>query len=159
MKVLNLVVLGLSFFFVLSCSQNSQKRNNENLNNSSSLAMIEKVQNKQKQENFYSFLDVFNKDESFQLKRIVFPITVLSSNITEDGMTMENETISKYNWELLDLTYDSTYVTREYDKYEQNISFRNDSAIVSLRGIDNGIYADYYFKLIENKWFLVTLDE
>ena len=74
-------------------------------------------------------------------------------------MEMENETISKYDWELLDLTYDSTYVTREYDKYEQMISFRNDSAIVSLRGIDNGIYADYFFKLIDNKWFLVTLDE
>ena len=129
------------------------------MKNASSPANIEKVQNKQKQENFYSFLEMFNRDESFQLKRIVFPITVLTTNITEDGMEMENETISKYDWELLDLTYDSTYVTREYDKYEQMISFRNDSAIVSLRGIDNGIYADYFFKLIDNKWFLVTLDE
>ncbi|MDD2243666.1 MAG: DUF4348 domain-containing protein [Dysgonamonadaceae bacterium] len=159
MKVLKLVVLGLSLYFLLSCSQNSQKRINENMNNASSPANIEKVQNKQKQENFYSFLEMFNRDESFQLKRIVFPITVLTTNITEDGMEMENETISKYDWELLDLTYDSTYVTREYDKYEQMISFRNDSAIVSLRGIDNGIYADYFFKLIDNKWFLVTLDE
>mgnify|MGYP000949817911 CR=1 FL=1 len=79
MKVLKLVVLGLSLYFLLSCSQNSQKRINENMNNASSPANIEKVQNKQKQENFYSFLEMFNRDESFQLKRIVFPITVLKT--------------------------------------------------------------------------------
>jgi hypothetical protein len=31
--------------------------------------------------------------------------------------------------------------------------------VVEIRGINNGIYADYYFELIDNRWYLVTLCE
>ena len=31
--------------------------------------------------------------------------------------------------------------------------------MVEIRGVNNGIYADYYFTLIDKKWFLVTLYE
>ncbi len=111
-------------------------------------------------ENFNSFLDEFSNNRRFQLKRIVFPIKVVVPNVEEGpGLTPMEETVEKHNWELLDLSYDSTYATREYDKYVQTINFRKDTAHVALRGIDNGIYADYYFKAINGKWYLVTLSE
>ena len=60
---------------------------------------------------------------------------------------------------MIDLSYDSTFLTRPYDQYYQAVRFTNDTAVVEIRGIDNGIYADYYFSLINKKWYLVTLYE
>lgn len=113
----------------------------------------------EEQEDFYGFLQKFSTKRNFQLKRIVFPITVSIPDSKKITLTPSDEKIEKTGWELLDLTYDSTYATRDYDKYTQTVSFWKDTAHVSLRGVDNGIYADYYFKLIEGKWYLVTLVE
>ena len=110
-------------------------------------------------EDFYAFLNDFSNDEMFQLRRVVFPITATVSDVAHQGMAPKDEVISKYDWEPLDLTYDSTFLTRSYDQYYQTVNFVKDTAVVELRGIDNGIYADYYFKLIENKWYLVTMSE
>ncbi len=66
-------------------------------------------------------------------------------------MALMEETIGKYDWELLDLTYDSTFLTRTYDQYCQMVRYKNDTAVVEIRGINNGIYADYYFALIDKK--------
>lgn len=74
-------------------------------------------------------------------------------------MASTEESIGKYDWEPLDLTYDSTYLTRPFDQYSQVVRYKNDTAVVEIRGVNNGIYADYYFTLIDKKWFLVTLYE
>ena len=112
-----------------------------------------------KNEDFYRFLDDFNTKRTFQLDRIIFPITVLTPDANQIALAPTEEKIEKMDWELLDLTYDSTYTIRDYDKYTQTVNFRKYTAHVSLRGIDNGIYADYYFKLIDGEWYLVTLVE
>lgn len=93
------------------------------------------------------------------MQRIKFPIKVIVPDSEHEGMAPMEEAINKYDWEQLDLTYDSTYLTRPYDKYYQVVRFDNDTAIVEIRGIDNGIYADYYFTIIDRKWYLVTLYE
>lgn len=110
-------------------------------------------------EEFDDFLQEFSVKESFQLNRIKFPIKAIVPDAEHVGMAPMEETIGRYEWEMLDLTYDSTYLTRPYDQYYQVVRFQNDSAVVEIRGINNGIYADYYFELIDNQWYLVSLYE
>ncbi|HBG59006.1 MAG TPA: hypothetical protein DDX07_13435, partial [Porphyromonadaceae bacterium] len=110
-------------------------------------------------EEFEQFIQRFSTEESFQFERIKFPISVIVPDEAHEGMAPIQESIGKYDWEILDLTYDSTYLTRPYDQYYQVVRFKNDTAVVEIRGIDNGIYADYYFALIDKKWYLVTLYE
>lgn len=110
-------------------------------------------------EEFDDFLQEFSMKESFQLNRIKFPIKAIVPDADHEGMAPMEETIGRYEWEMLDLTYDSTFLTRPYDQYYQVVRFQNDSAIVEIRGINNGIYADYFFELIENRWYLVSLYE
>lgn len=157
MKINCIVVLLVSVFLTVSCSgkgKDSGKRISRNIelsenNNGKSTT----------HEDFYAFLDNFSTDRIFQFQRIVFPITVSAPDANEITLTPTEEKIEKTDWELLDLTYDSSFATREVDKYTQTVNFRKDTAHVSLRGIDNGIYADYYFKLIDGEWYLVTLVE
>ena len=106
-------------------------------------------------EMFDTFIQRFNTERSFQLSRVKFPIKV---EVLEDGAEepeIVEKMLGRYDWELLDFTYDSTCLTRPYDQYTQEICFRNDSAILKIRGIENGIYADYYFANEEDKWYLV----
>lgn len=153
----NIYYLRIGFLIVIlsSCAQSSRENQTAQTTgriNESNLSVSHN-------EDFYGFLEKFNTEEFFQMKRIVFPIKVVVPDAEDEGMAPMEETIGKYDWELLDLTYDSTYASRDYDSYLQNIVFKKDSAIVEIRGIDNGIYADYYFKLLDDKWFLVSLTE
>lgn len=111
------------------------------------------------EEEFDLFLQKFSEQRSFQLNRVKFPINVTVPDANHEGMAPMEETIGRYEWEMLDFTYDSTFLTRPYDQYYQVVRFRNDTAVVEIRGIDNGIYADYYFELIDKRWYLVTLYE
>ena len=111
------------------------------------------------EEDFRRFIERFSNDSQFQLRRIKFPISVIVPDTGDEGMAPKEESIGKYDWEQLDLSYDSTYLTRPYDQYYQVVRFKNDTAVVEIRGINNGIYADYYFSKIEDEWYLVTLYE
>ena len=147
---------------LISCNQGSEKKNDASgsdrvdstviENNSTELTSMDS-------EDFNFFVDKFSKDESFQMQRIKFPINIVVPDSDHEGMAPIEESISRYDWEQLDLTYDSTYLTRPYDQYYQVVRYKNDTAIVEIRGINNGIYADYYFTLINKKWYLVTLYE
>lgn len=152
----------LMILFLVSCSQGTGKQHTEtgtehseknNRENDSSKVAVPDA------EEFDQFIQKFSREESFQLKRIQFPIKVIIPDTEHEGMAPIEETIKKYDWELLDLTYDSTYLTRPYDQYYQVVRYKNDTAVVEIRGINNGIYADYYFAMINKKWYLVTLYE
>ncbi|HOO95811.1 MAG TPA: DUF4348 domain-containing protein [Proteiniphilum sp.] len=111
------------------------------------------------EEDFRRFIERFSNDSQFQLRRIKFPISVIVPDTGDEGMAPKEESIGKYDWEQLDLSYDSTYLTRPYDQYYQVVRFKNDTAVVEIRGINNGIYADYYFSRIDDEWYLITLYE
>lgn len=151
------------FLLLLSCSQgtrDAQSGGNDSVSVTQPDAVApETLQPPGEGEDFYAFLREFSDDESFQMRRVVFPVTAIISDVTHQGMAPTEGVISKYDWEPLDLYYDSTFLTRSYDQYYQTVRFAQDTAVVELRGINNGIYADYYFKLIDDKWFLVGLSE
>lgn len=162
MKILNFLFFCLFSLSVLSCTQSVEKRVRTAGEGDTETGMALSLNEKETplgEEDFDQFIRRFSTHDSFQLERIKFPISVIIPDDEHEGMAPIEETIGRYEWEMLDLTYDSTYLTRPYDQYYQGVRYKNDTAIVEIRGIDNGIYADYYFTLIDKKWFLVTLYE
>ncbi len=161
MKIIRLIFI---YFFIIlfSCSQNKDKENSDISKNDDSIENGKDIllnSESSGAEDFNQFLKRFSETESFQLQRIKFPIKVVVPDMDHEGMAPIEESIGRYEWEQLDLTYDSTFLTRMYDQYYQVVRFKDDTAVVEIRGINNGIYADYYFSLIDEKWYLVTLYE
>lgn len=160
-KFIFLLLSTITILFI-SCSGNGQqnKRIDEGDTISNAVEQTDTtVVQLSKEEEFKRFIERFSSDAQFQLRRIKFPISVIVPDTGDEGMAPKEESIGKYDWEQLDLSYDSTYLTRPYDQYYQVVRFRNDTAVVEIRGINNGIYADYYFSKINDEWYLVTLYE
>ncbi len=155
MKKTATILSCILLMFLISCTQNRDKSSAETGNEMAETVNITETE----VEKFDDFVEKFSNDEFFQLQRIKFPISVIVPDAGHEGMAPIQETIGRYEWEHLDLYYDSTFLTRPFDQYYQVVRFIDDTAIVEIRGIDNGIYADYYFELIDNMWFLVTLYE
>lgn len=157
MKVIVLLFILISTFGSGCTTKDSPKHFSDGINASKSTVSVSK--NQSQIEDFSTFFENFNDDRIFQLKRISFPIYAIVGNPYDEGLAPMQEVIEKQDWEYLDLSYDSTYVSRDYDQYLQRVRFTSDSAIVELRGIDNGIYANYYFKQNNGKWFLVGIED
>jgi hypothetical protein len=165
MKFKTLLFSSLSVLLLISCSQGGAKDGGVPADEAGDREpgveeeVVVVTPDADEDEEFSVFMEQFSNDESFQLRRIKFPISVIIPDMSDVGMAPTKESIGKYDWEPLDLTYDSTYLTRPFDQYYQVVRYRNDTAVVEIRGINNGIYADYYFTLIDRKWYLVTLYE
>lgn len=110
-------------------------------------------------EEFDIFLENFNSKPTFQRQRIIFPIKMTVLHPSEFGMDVVDEELTRQDWILLDFTYDSSYTTRQMDSYEQRIRKYSDSTIIEHRGIDNGIFADYYFVKKDGKWYLKSFSD
>ncbi len=102
---------------------------------------------------FDKFINKFNSDSLFQLGRIKFPLIYQHNDDMGDSLIIEY--IKRTNWTHLDLKYDSVAYYREYDRYEQKIEKYNDSVIINLTGIDNGIQISYHFNFFDKNWYLV----
>lgn len=150
-RIITFFILSLSIIlFSFSCSQSgTNKKDNE----------IEELVDASKSEDFESFLESFSKKPTFQRQRVLFPIEVTVLDPSEYGMKTVKDTIDYQDWFLLDFSYDSTYKTRQMDRYNQNIRLYDDSAIVEQRGIDNGIYANFLFSKKDGKWYLETFSD
>ncbi len=159
MKIYRLIFYCLSIGLIISCTQSKKEGAEESGIDEAVTVEAEKAPAMTELEEFNKFLKRFSDNETFQLQRIKFPIDVIVPDMSHEGMAPIEESIGKYDWELLDLNYDSTYLTRTYDQYYQVVRLKNDTAVVEIRGINNGIYADYYFALIDEEWYLVTLYE
>ncbi|MDR2815648.1 MAG: DUF4348 domain-containing protein [Proteiniphilum sp.] len=162
MNISNHIFFCLFVLFLFSCAQGAEKKGQAmgRVKAEPEAVWADSVQDTLSgKEDFDQFIRQFSTQESFQLERVKFPISVIIPDTGHEGMAPIEETIGRYEWEPLDLTYDSSYLTRPYDQYYQGVRYGKDTAVVEIRGINNGIYADYYFTLIEKKWYLVTFYE
>jgi hypothetical protein len=162
MKISNRIFFCLFALFLFSCTQGTEKEGSATGKGRAETEASRDDSGKEAlcgEENFDQFIHRFSTQETFQLERTKFPVCVINPDAEREGMTPVEETIGRYEWELLDLTYDSAYLTRPYDQYSQSVRYAKDTAVVEIRGINNGIYADYYFTMINEKWYLVTLYE
>ena len=154
MKIKSFVFFILSLFIftiAVSCSQSS--KNKKEVNNSKEY--IDPLDG----EDFKAFLESFNKMPTFQRQRVLFPLHATVLDPIEFEMKTVEEKIDYEDWFLLDFSYDSTYRTRQMDRYEQNIRLYNDSALIEHRGIDNGIFANYLFIKKEGRWYLKSFTD
>ncbi|NLA62806.1 MAG: DUF4348 domain-containing protein [Bacteroidales bacterium] len=152
MKTTSLLLLICVAFFATSCSQNKGANGKNNQSHSAdSIALAE--------EDFESFLVNFSNKPTFQRQRVMFPIEATLLDPTEYGVDAVDEKITYQEWILIDFSYDSTFVTRQMDSYKQHVRVYNDSSIIEHRGIDNGIYANYYFVKKDGKWFLKSFTD
>ncbi|WP_256014219.1 DUF4348 domain-containing protein [Desertivirga xinjiangensis] len=99
---------------------------------------------------FETFLTYFNSDSTFQVSRISFPLKVKE---TDADFELKEHVIEQATFRRMDFTYDKHDLNREYD---QSFTIKKDKATVEIRGIENGIFADYNFEKKNGKWMLIT---
>lgn len=106
------------------------------------------AQEKHKKETFTTFFNSFNKDKSFQMSRVQFPLIVKLNN---DDFELVDYTITKEKHTIINLNRDIA----ERD-YNQKTILKKDRAVIQQRGINNGIFIDYIFEKRKGLWFLKT---
>ena len=67
------------------------------------------------------------------------------------------ERINRRNWKYRSFNYEDSYATRQIDAYTQEIKSYGDTVKLEMRGVDNGILADYEFVRKNHNWFLVLV--
>ena len=150
MEIKIILILICSLFITTSCYQPNKAKNNQR-------ESAKKIS--ANEEDFDSFLENFNTKPTFQRQRVLFPLEATLLDPSDYGMQTVNEKIEYQDWLLLDFSYDSTYATRQMDRYEQLIRLYTDSSIIEHRGIDNGIFANYFFTKKDGKWFLKSFTD
>lgn len=143
----------ISLLLVVSCKKEIAPQNtilkdvDENV-----VANEEKVpvaaSNKNDLEDFNHFFRLFNHDAVFQISRINFPLKI---KINNDDLELVDYVIPKEKYTTINL--DKKPEEREYN---QQLIIKKDKAVIQQRGIDNGIFIDYFFEKKDGKWQLIT---
>lgn len=104
---------------------------------------------KKDDEDFNAFFELFAKDSMFQKSRINFPITV--SLLNTDSFEMESSIIYKENFLFFQLNKQPNN-----QEYAITTILSKTEAKIEIRGKDNGILKDLFFKKEDGKWLLIT---
>lgn len=105
--------------------------------------------------NFNSFLELFSKDTTFQLSRIVFPFQVKQYDVMNDKDTVFYR--KRVGFEIMD--FREKQKASEHDEWKQEVVIdkNNLKATIEVRGIDNGIVVDYIFEKRKGRWMFVGI--
>jgi hypothetical protein len=141
-------------FLIVSCKKEVAPQNTTILKDvdENIVADEEKVpvaaSNKNDLEDFNHFFRLFNHDTVFQISRINFPLKV---KINNDDLELVDYVIPKEKYTTINLDKKP-----EERNYNQQLILKKDKAVIQQRGIDNGIFIDYFFEKKDGKWQLVT---
>ncbi|MEP7265374.1 MAG: hypothetical protein ABI772_12790 [Bacteroidota bacterium] len=113
-----------------------------------------KVSHTEKAEIFEEFLEDFTLIKDFQISRVVFPLLDCAF---PGEINSHCDTINKSNWQhlvLLDTSKSVIQITKIYDNWNLKM---NDTAerVLSFETNGKNVCSFYFFKRIENKWYLV----
>ena len=103
---------------------------------------------------FKLFLDFFNKDSTFQMSRVDFPIRVTDFHKIE--FELSERMVSENEYYLKKFSINKTSEKENFGEYEQTITIENNKALIEIIGIENGIAVDYEFRKINGEWKLTT---
>lgn len=110
-----------------------------------------------KKEDFSSFFYNFSKDSVFQKERIIFPLKYSYEDI-DSGLI--NELLDNNKWFYIDFNKDKSAKNNNVDAFEVIVKKISENKIKYIRkGIDNGILVEFYFIKINDKWFLVSVND
>ncbi len=107
------------------------------------------------QENFDKFISKFAQDSTFQYSRILFPLNCVTWDFENDKEFAFSLTINQWNFDRLYYDNFSDAYTVFYDNFD--CKFREtDEMVFRWRGITD-MDRRYYFKRINDKWYLVKI--
>lgn len=144
----------IALFVLFSSCGNTTETNIKQTNNkqtdSTSLVLNEKVDN-----DFHEFITKFSTDTAFQLSRTKFPLKIGWHEIDRDTVIFR----TKSDFEFID--FRTKKFTGPIDQWEQNIVIdnKNKSATIQIRGVDNGIFIDYKFNMVDGAWLFTEIDD
>ena len=95
-----------------------------------------------------AFFSKFVNDTLFQKARIQFPIEI---SILDENYQPKTEWIHKEAFVALQFQSDKA---ANLGEYRQDIVVNNTKAEIQIRGNETDISADYFFVLLDGKWFL-----
>lgn len=107
--------------------------------------------------NFTFFIEKFSTDSSFQISRTKFPLKITWYDIDNDNDSIFY--MYKSNFELIDFTKKKSTTVNEQWEQKITIDTTNTSAIIEIKGIDNGILVKYFFEKINGAWLLVAIED
>ncbi|MDN3673353.1 DUF4348 domain-containing protein [Flavobacterium branchiarum] len=154
MKIILKASFLITLLLQLSCNKTAVPQDNPILKNEhkENITIEEKkpnaVTDTYTQEDFNDFFRLFNKDSDFQSSRIKFPLKV---KINNDDFELVDYVIHKKEYSTINLVKKP-----EERDYKQQIILKKDTVVIEQRGINNGIFIDYYFKRVNGKWQLAT---
>jgi len=138
--------------FLNACNNNSTNTNSQNGTKKQTVTLPtkEKVDN-----NFSDFIEKFSSDSSFQKSRTKFPLKINWYDIENDKDSIIYKDVSHF--EMMDFRKKKS--SGQYDQWKQEIVVDKDntSAIIEIRGIENGIMVDYLFKKINEVWMIIEI--
>jgi hypothetical protein len=148
-------IVGLLFLLLfIACDNNSTNSTNGKSNERQAHASPIK---EDVDSNFNDFIDQFSTDSTFQLSRTKFPLKTKWYDLDngKDSLIYKDRS----SFEMIDLSKKKS--TGQEDQWERKIVIdkKNTSAIIEIRGIDNGIIVDYLFKKINGAWMLIEIDD
>lgn len=113
------------------------------------------TQYEHKYNDFNSFIEKFSTDTAFQISRTQFPLKISWHGIESDTTMYRNKSAFEF------IDFKEKEYLGELDQWRQymEIDKNNKSAIIEIRGIDNGIHVDYIFKMINGLWMFTEIDD
>lgn len=155
-KVIKYLSFTLLILVIINCKKNAELIEKTDASKAKKEISIKETP-KDIDENFNTFLEVFSKDSLFQISRVKYPL-IQKEWIDPEKGTVE-KLIPKNTYEILDFTYPKDALTREFDRYTQKGKTNKNKTVIEIRGVDNGIYSDYFFEKLNGKWMLISCRE
>jgi hypothetical protein len=112
--------------------------------------------NEHGQEDFYAFIEKFNKDKDFQLSRIHFPYYAefMDYDETDDNYFMNSSSVAKSDHEGIDFGDIQAKPAQDQEYFiKVEILPTERAAFIIYEGNENGIYMQFEFFNEDGKWF------
>lgn len=135
------------FACLISCKNPPSDRNT---NSSTEPSSIEGDKN---ESTFHSFFDKFSTDSVFQISHVMFPLTFRYRDAYEEGkeITIQQD---QESWRFIPFKEDA-----ESPLFRGEFDIGEVTAVYRRKGLDTGIYIEYFFKNESGKWFLVSYSD
>lgn len=98
---------------------------------------------------FKQFIKKFNTDSVFQISRVKFPLKV--TWLLEDSLLY----LDKTDYSTMDFSVKKS--SRPSNRWKQTVVETNTTAVIQIRGFDNGIYIDYLFEKMKGIWIFTEI--
>jgi hypothetical protein len=105
-------------------------------------------------EDFNVFFKQFNQSKSFQIERIVFPLSLIHGEYISESGKKEVFQIAKKEWSFSDFSKSGNKKQIITQKSQSENNF-----IVTHQIIDTGVFIQYFFKKQQGKWFLYQISD